>query len=106
MARLAALIALLAAIAAVVLVVRALFNTGPTKTVAAPKVIKLLIPEGRTRAQIAELAAKAGLTGSYRVASRRSPLLNPAHYGAPRGTSSLEGFLFPATYDLNPGQRR
>ena len=25
-----------------------------------------------------------GLKGSYRAASRRSPLLNPAHYGAPR----------------------
>ncbi|HEY4997030.1 MAG TPA: endolytic transglycosylase MltG [Solirubrobacteraceae bacterium] len=103
-ARLAALIALLAAIAAVVLVVRALLDTGHTKSVAAPKVIKVLIPEGRTRAQIAELAAKAALKGSYEVASRRSPLLNPSHYGAPHGTSSLEGFLFPATYDLNPGQ--
>lgn len=104
MARVAALIALLAAIAAVVLVVRALLDTGHSKSVAAPKVIKLLIPEGRTRAQIAELAAKAGLKGSYRVASRRSSLLDPAHYGAPHGTSSLEGFLFPATYDVNPGR--
>ncbi len=104
MARVAALIALLAAIAAVVLVVRALLDTGHTKSVAAPKVIKLLIPEGRTRGQIAELAAKAGLKGSYRVASRRSSLLDPVHYGAPHGTSSLEGFLFPATYDVNPGQ--
>ena len=103
-ARIAALIALLAAIAAVILVVRALLDTGHAKSVAAPKVIKLLIPEGRTRAQIAELAAKAGLKGSYKIASRRSPLVDPAHYGAPRGTSSLEGFLFPATYDLNPGQ--
>jgi cell division protein YceG involved in septum cleavage len=103
-ARLAALIALLAAIAAVVLVLRALLATGHTKTVAAPKVVKVLIPEGRTRAQIAELAAKAGLKGSYRLASRRSPLLSPAHYGAPSSTSSLEGFLFPATYDMNPGQ--
>ncbi len=104
MARVAALIALLVAIAAVVLVVRALLDTGHTKSVAAPKVIKLLIPEGRTRAQIAELAAKARLKGSYRVASRRSSLLDPVHYGAPHGTSSLEGFLFPATYDVNPGQ--
>ena len=103
-ARLAALIALLAAIAAVILVARALLDTGHTKSVAAPKVIKLLIPEGRTRAQIAELAAKAGLKGSYKIASRRSPLLDPARYGAPRGTATLEGFLFPATYDLNPGQ--
>jgi cell division protein YceG involved in septum cleavage len=103
-ARIGALIALSAAIAAVVLVARALLDTGHTKSVAAPKVIRLLIPEGRTRAQIAELAGKAGLKGSYRLASRSSPLLSPAHYGAPHDTSSLEGFLFPATFDVNPGQ--
>ena len=28
---------------------------------------------------------------------------NPFRYGAPRGTRSLEGFLFPATYELNVG---
>ncbi len=36
-------------------------------------------------------------------ASRRSPRLNPAEYGG-RGAKSLEGFLFPATYELKPGQ--
>jgi UPF0755 protein len=61
--------------------------------------VKVLVPEGVTRAQIAVIAAKAGLRGSYRAASRRSPLLNPAHFGAPPGTRTLEGFLFPATYD-------
>jgi len=64
----------------------------------------VLIPEGKTRAQIAEIAATAGLTGNYRLASRSSPLLDPAHYGAPRGTPDLEGFLFPATYDANPSE--
>jgi cell division protein YceG involved in septum cleavage len=103
-ARVAALIALLAAIAVVVLVVRALVHTGPATKVLAPKVIKLLIPEGKTRAQIAEIAKTAGLAGSYRVASRHSPLLNPVHYGASSKTPDLEGFLFPATYDINPGQ--
>src|SRR5262249_4745299 len=34
---------------------------------------------------------------------RRSPALNPHRYGAPRGTANLEGFLFPATYDLYRG---
>ena len=103
-ARLAAVVALLAAIVAVVLLAHALGGSGQTKTVAAPTVIKLLIPEGKTRAQIAEIAAKAGLSGSYRVASRRSPLLNPSSYGAPHGTATLEGFLFPATYDVTPGE--
>jgi cell division protein YceG involved in septum cleavage len=103
-ARLAALVALLAAVAAVFFVARALLDTGHHKSIAAPKVIKLLIPEGRTRAQIAERASAAGLKGSYKVASRRSPLLDPVHYGAPRGTADLEGFLFPATYNVNPGE--
>ena len=63
----------------------------------------MLIPEGKTRLQIAQIASSAGLTGSYRRAARSSPLLNPAQYGAPKTTRTLEGFLFPATYDMNKG---
>jgi UPF0755 protein len=65
--------------------------------------VKVVIPEGETRLQIAELAAADGLTGSYTKASERSPLLNPATYGAPKDTPNLEGFLFPATYDMKAG---
>ncbi len=65
--------------------------------------VKVVIPEGETRLQIAQLAKEDGLTGSYRAASVRSPLLNPAAYGAPKSTPNLEGFLFPATYDMNAG---
>ena len=105
LARVAAIVALVAAIAAVVLVVKALHGeTTHSKSAAEPRVIRVLIPEGKTRAQIAQIAAAAGLEGSYRVASRRSALLNPGSYGAPRGTPDLEGFLFPATYDMNPGE--
>jgi len=69
-----------------------------------PKIpVKVLIPEGENRRQIADLARADGLTGSYLAASVRSPLLDPAHYGAPRETPNLEGFLFPATYDMNAG---
>jgi UPF0755 protein len=70
---------------------------------APPPVVKVLIAEGKTRPQIAQIVAADGLKGNYRLASRRSPLLSPASYGAPRGTPDLEGFLFPATYDMNPG---
>jgi UPF0755 protein len=66
-------------------------------------VVKLTIPEGYTRAQIAALARADGLTGSYLVASKRSSQLDPARYGAPGGTPNLEGFLFPATYELYAG---
>jgi UPF0755 protein len=69
-----------------------------------PKIpVKVLIPEGENRRQIAAQAHADGLTGSYLVASVRSPLLNPTHYGAPHSTPNLEGFLFPATYDMNAG---
>jgi UPF0755 protein len=102
-ARTGAVLALVAAAAVVWLLVESLDGSGHTKTVAPPAVLRVLIPEGETRLQIAQLAAADGLTGSYRAASRHSRLLNPAHYGAPRNTPDLEGFLFPATYDMNPG---
>jgi len=100
-ARLSALLALVAVIAAVVLLLHGHGN----KTVppAAPTAVKVLIPEGKTRMQIAQIATADGLTGSYRAASRHSPLLDPAAYGAPKDTPDLEGFLFPATYDMDPG---
>ncbi len=104
LARLAAVVALLAVVAVVFLLFRALFSTSHAKAPPPPAVVKVVIPEGKTRAQIAQIAAAAGLSGSYLAASRRSPLLNPAHYGAPAGTPNLEGFLFPATYDENPGE--
>jgi cell division protein YceG involved in septum cleavage len=104
-ARVGAVLALLAVLAAIVLLVRTLVrHTSHSSTSPAPKVVRVLVPEGKTRAQIAEIAKADGLTGSYRVASRSSPLLDPRHYGAPASTRTLEGFLFPATYDANPGE--
>jgi UPF0755 protein len=60
------------------------------------------IPEGRSRREVARLVEPLGLRGSYLRASARSPLLDPRRYGAPRG-STLEGFLFPSTYQLRRG---
>jgi UPF0755 protein len=100
-ARLSALLALLAVVAAVVLVLHGRDNK--TAPPAPPTAIKVLIPEGKTRMQIAQIASADGLTGSYAAASRHSPVLDPAAYGAPKGTPNLEGFLFPATYDMDPG---
>jgi cell division protein YceG involved in septum cleavage len=102
-ARIGALLALAAAIAAVWLLLQSLHSSGHTRTATRPVVVKVVIPEGETRVQIAQIAAADGLTGSYRAAAKRSALLNPVHYGAPRGTPDLEGFLFPATYDERPG---
>jgi uncharacterized YceG family protein len=69
-----------------------------------PKTIKVTIPEGKARSEIVPIVAKAGLKGSYLDASQRfKGALNPFTYGAPKGTRALEGFLFPATYDLTAG---
>jgi len=65
-----------------------------------PAIVRIAIPEGYTRLQIAHLAAADGLRGSYLAAARRSSDLDPSRYGAPRATPNLEGFLFPATYEL------
>jgi len=102
-ARGGAVLALLAAGAVVWLLVTVLHNRSQPKPIPVPVAVKVLIPEGETRLQIAQIAASDGLTGSYHAASRRSALLNPAHYGAPPNTPDLEGFLFPATYEMNPG---
>jgi UPF0755 protein len=62
-------------------------------------VIRVTLPEGPSRAEMAPRIAAAGIKGSYLAASKSSPLLSLRAYGAPRG-ASLEGFLFPATYEL------
>jgi cell division protein YceG involved in septum cleavage len=103
-ARLGALLALAVAIVAVVLLLSPLLHSSSHPKPPPPvPVVKVLIPEGKTRAQIAQIAAADRLSGDYRTASKRSPLLHPVSYGAPAGTPDLEGFLFPATYDMFPG---
>ncbi len=103
-ARVLAVVAFALAAVAVWIGIGRLTSSGHTaKTVALPVVARVLIPEGENRRQIAERARAAGLTGSYLKASERSPLLDPAHYGAPDGTPDLEGFLFPATYEIYRG---
>ncbi len=102
LARLSALLALAAVIAALI----ALLSSHDPNRAAAPApppIVKVLIPEGKTRVQIAQIAAADGLKGSYLAVSRHSSLLHPTAYGAPRDTPDLEGFLFPATYDMDPG---
>jgi UPF0755 protein len=66
-----------------------------------PNVVQVAIPEGLSRAEIRPLTK--GLRGNYVRASRRSRKLDPTDYEAPRG-ASLEGFLFPATYELKKGR--
>jgi UPF0755 protein len=72
-----------------------------SKSPAATNIVSLVIPEGKSRREIAP--SIKSLTGNYLAASRTSALLNPRRYGAKNATS-LEGFLFPATYQLRRGQ--
>jgi peptidoglycan lytic transglycosylase G len=63
------------------------------------KTVTVTIPEGYSRPQTAQIAKEDGLRGSYVKASVRSPYLDPARYGG-HGAKSLEGFLFPDTFEL------
>jgi UPF0755 protein len=66
-----------------------------------PNVVQVAIPEGLSRREIRPLTK--GLRGNYVRASRRSRKLDPTDYKAPHG-ATLEGFLFPATYELKKGR--
>ncbi len=99
--RILALLALAAVVVAVLTLAQSPGDPKPAPVL--PKIVRVTIPEGFTRAQIAALAKADGLQGSYLAASVRSSLLHPARYGAPSGTQTLEGFLFPATYELYAG---
>ena len=72
---------------------------------AAPKERKteeVVIPEGYDRSQIAQVAKKAGIEGDYQKATVSSRTIDLKKYGA-RDAESLEGFLFPATYEIFKG---
>jgi uncharacterized YceG family protein len=67
-----------------------------------PNVVMVTVPEGRSRSEVAPIVRR--LEGNYMRATRRHPVLDPRDYRA-RGATSLEGFLFPATYELKKGQK-
>jgi UPF0755 protein len=64
--------------------------------------VNVTIPEGEDRTQIAATVGDLGLSGDYLAASKSSKGFDPSRYGA-QNPKSLEGFLFPATYELDPG---
>jgi len=93
-----------ALIVGVIVVVAAIrhFDDGGEAQVAAKQAKPaktLTLPEGYDREQIAAIAADAGLRGDYMKASQGFRGFNPGRYGA-QSPESLEGFLFPATYEL------
>jgi uncharacterized YceG family protein len=78
-----------------------------TQNPAAAPTVAVTLPEGRSIGEAATLVRQAGLTGSYRKAATRNPrtVKGFKSYGVPKGTRSLEGFLFPATYELKRGAK-
>jgi UPF0755 protein len=62
------------------------------------------VPEGLSIREAAPVVDKGPLKGSYRrAAAERRVLRRIRGLGAPRGTRTPEGFLFPATYTLVGG---
>jgi uncharacterized YceG family protein len=62
------------------------------------------VPEGLSIREAAPVVDEAPLSGSYRKAATHPRVLRRAReLGAPRGTDTAEGFLFPATYTLVDG---
>jgi uncharacterized YceG family protein len=66
-------------------------------------IVRLTIPEGLSRREITPLAGRAGVRGDYLAASARGTLAPSREYGLSRAPPTLEGFLFPATYELRRG---
>jgi UPF0755 protein len=66
--------------------------------------VDVTVPEGLSIREAAAVVDKGPLKGSYRkAASERRVLRRIRQLGAPRGTDTAEGFLFPATYTLVDG---
>jgi UPF0755 protein len=66
-----------------------------------PPTLNLTVIPGRSRRQVQAQLVADGVKGNYVRATVRSALLNPGRYGAPRTTPTLEGFLWPDTYQLH-----
>jgi uncharacterized YceG family protein len=73
-----------------------------TQNPEAAPTVKVTIPEGLSIAETAAVVRQTALSGSYLKAASRNPreLKGFKNYDVPRGAHSLEGFLFPATYEL------
>jgi UPF0755 protein len=84
------------------------YGTVIDRLVAGPfsDVVRITIPEGLSRREIVPIVRKGGLPADYLEASGKpgpgTAILSRTP-GLPRDPNSLEGFLFPATYELTRG---
>jgi UPF0755 protein len=68
-----------------------------------PGVVTVTIPEGNSRPLVAKLVGEDGIKGNYMKATKKSKYLNPEKYGG-KNVKSLEGFLYPDTWELKTKQ--
>jgi UPF0755 protein len=73
------------------------------KEQAKPGIVTVTIPEGQSRPITAKLVSEDGIKGNYLQATKKSKYLNPEKYGG-KNVKSLEGFLFPDTWELKTSQ--
>lgn len=68
--------------------------------------ITVSIPEGYDRRQIADLVLPEGVSSDeyLKLTEKAPPYFNPRRYGAK--TDDLEGFLYPATYELPANEKQ
>jgi UPF0755 protein len=68
------------------------------------KTFDVTLPEGRARRELAPIVRRSGVEGSYLRATQAERARRRARrLGLPSGARTLEGFLFPATYELVEG---
>ncbi len=106
--RLIALGLALVLLGAIVLVAKAALggNDTPAPVAKGPKTLKttdVTIPEGLTIKEMADVAKKAGLKGNYEKAVKKAMKKFPLKKYDAQGAASMEGFLFPATYEVVKG---
>jgi UPF0755 protein len=71
-----------------------------TQLTVGPATVNVLIIPGLSRAKVQARLQASGIKGNYVAETLSSSLLDPTSYGAPKRIPSLEGFLWPDTYEL------
>ncbi len=68
------------------------------------KTFKFTLPEGRSIRENTPAVDKGPFEGSYAKATKSSSAVKRAHtLGLPRSSKNVEGFMFPATYEMVSG---
>jgi UPF0755 protein len=68
------------------------------------RTFNVTVPEGLSRREAARAVDNSGIEGSYLKASgSKRALARARRLGLPRGADTLEGFLYPSTYELRAG---